>query len=95
MKVKSIRIPEDIDAAIAYVSRLEKIENAHSLRKLARMGFEAYIAKEYGAGKITLREAAELLELTLSETLDLLSDMGVKGNIRAKDVMNSLETLTT
>ena len=85
MKVKSMRIPEDIDKAIVYVSRSEKIENTHSLRKLARMGFESYISKEYKAGKITLREAADLLKLTLSETVDLLSDMGVKGNIHAGD----------
>ena len=64
MKVKTMRIPEDIDKAIVYVSRSEKIENAHSLRKLARMGFESYISKEYKAGKITLREASDLLKLT-------------------------------
>jgi len=94
MKVKSMRIPEDIDKAIGYVSRVEKIENTHSLRKLARMGFESYVAKEYKAGRITLREASDLLDLTLSETTDSLSDMGVKGNIHAQDVMSSLESLT-
>ena len=95
MKVKSMRIPEDIDKAIVYVSRSEKIENTHSLRKLARMGFESYICKEYKAGKITLREASDLLKLTLSETVDLLSDMGVKGNIHAEDVLNSLRTFSS
>ena len=94
MKVKSMRIPEDIDKAIVYVSRAEKIENVHSLRKLARMGFESYISKEYKAGKLTLREASALLGLTLSETIDLLLDMGVKGNMHAEDVMRSLEALT-
>ena len=93
MKVKSMRIPEDIDKAIVYVSRAEKIENTHSLRKLARMGFESYVTKEYKAGKITLREAADLLSLTLSETIDLLLEMGVKGNIHAGDVMRSLESM--
>jgi len=90
-----MRIPEDIDKAIVYVSRSEKIENTHSLRKLARMGFESYISKEYKAGKITLREASDLLKLTLSETLDILSDMGVKGNIHAEDVLNSLKTFSS
>jgi len=94
MKVKSMRIPEDIDKAIGYVARVEKIENTHSLRKLARMGFESYVAREYKDGKIALREAADLLNLTLSETIDLLSDVGVKGNIHAADVMKSLESLT-
>jgi len=31
MKVKSMRIPDDIDQAIDYVSQTEKIEKAQSL----------------------------------------------------------------
>jgi len=40
MKVRSMRIPEDIARAIDHVARAEKIEKAQSLRKLARLGFE-------------------------------------------------------
>ncbi len=95
MKVKSIRIPEDIDKAVDYVARSEKLEKAQSIRKLTRLGFEVYIAKSYEKGKLTLRETATLLNLTLSETIDLLSEMGVKGNIRAKDVMESLKSMSS
>ncbi|RPI99458.1 MAG: hypothetical protein EHM36_15960, partial [Deltaproteobacteria bacterium] len=87
VKVKSVRIPEDIDKAVDYVARSERLEKTQSLRKLTRLGFELYVAKSYEKGKLTLREAATLLNLTLSEAIDLLSEMGVKGNIRAKDVM--------
>lgn len=90
MKVRSLRIPEDLDQAIEYVSRVEKTEKTQSLRKLARLGFEQYVAKVYREGNITLREASDLLRLTLSETIDLLAEMGVKGNIRANDVLASL-----
>ena len=92
MKVKSIRIPDDIDQAINYVSQLEKIEKTQSLRKLARIGFEYYVAKSYKEGGITLRDASDLLKLSLSETIDILAEMGVKGNIRAADVYASLMT---
>ena len=95
MKVKSIRIPDDMDKSIEYVSRFEKIEKTQSLRKLTRLGFEYYAAKSYERGKLTLRETAELLNLTLSETIDLLVEMGVKGNIRTKDVMESLKTISS
>ena len=94
MKVRSMRVPEDIDRAIKYVSNAEKIENTQSLRKLARLGFELYVAKNYQSGDITLREASELLNLTMSETLDLLSKMGVTGNIRSSDVLASLNSVT-
>jgi predicted HTH domain antitoxin len=93
MKVKSIRIPEEIDKAIEYVARSEKLEKTSSLRKLTRMGFEVYVAKSYERGKLTLREAADLLNLTLMETIDLLGEMGIRGNIRAKDVMEALKAL--
>ncbi|MEW6380604.1 MAG: hypothetical protein AB1611_13500 [bacterium] len=92
MKVKSMRIPEDLDQAIEYVSKIEKIEKTQSLRKLARMGFEYYVAQSYREGKITLRDASNLLKLTLSETIDLLAEMGIAGNIRAHDVLASLKT---
>jgi predicted HTH domain antitoxin len=78
MKVKSIRIPEEIDRAVDYVARSEKIEKTSSIRKLTRMGFELYVAKSYERGKISLREASKLLNLSLSETIDLLMETGVK-----------------
>ena len=87
-----MRIPDDIDQAINYVSQAEKIEKAQSLRKLARIGFEYYAAKNYKEGRITLRDVSDLLKLSLSETIDLLAEMGVKGNIRAADVYASLMT---
>lgn len=94
MKVKSMRIPDDIDQAINYVSQLEKIEKTQSLRKLARLGFEYYVAKNYRDGRISLRNTADLLNLNLSETIDLLSEAGVKGNIRASDVFASLNSIS-
>jgi predicted HTH domain antitoxin len=93
MKVKSMRISEDIEKSIEYVSQKEKIEKTQSLRKLARLGFEYYVTKSYNEGKITLREAAQLLNLTLTETIDLLAEMGVTGNIGAHDVLESLHSL--
>ena len=94
MKVKSLRIPEDIDQAIDYVARSEKLEKTGSLRKLTRMGFEVYVAKSYERGKLTLREAGKLLRLNVIETIDLLNEMGVKGNIKAKDVIEGLKALS-
>jgi len=93
MRVRSVRIPEDIDKAIDYVARSEKLEKTSSFRKLTRLGFEFYVAKSYERGKLTLREAAGLLNLDLIETIDLLDEMGVKGNIRAKDIIESLKAL--
>ncbi len=93
MNVKSLRIPEDIEQAIEYVAKSEKIEKSQSLRKLTRVGFECYVAKSYEQGKLTLREASSLLKLSHSETIDILSEMGVKGNIRSSEVLESLKAI--
>lgn len=93
MKVKSIRIPPDIEHAIDFLSRAEKIDSTQSFRKLARIGFENYVATLYQNGKLSIREVAEELSLSLSEALDLLSEKGVTGNIRASDVLDSAENL--
>lgn len=90
MNVKSLRIPEDIEKAIEYVAKSEKIEKSQSLRKFTRIGFECYVTKSYENGKLTLREAAKLPKLSLSETIDVLSEMEVKGNIRSSNVLESL-----
>ncbi len=93
MSVKSLRIPDDIERAIGYVAKLEKIEKSQSLRKLIRIGFECYVAKSYEQGRLTLREVSKLLQMNLAETLDLLASMGVKGNIRSSEVLESLKAI--
>ena len=93
MGIQSIRIPDELEQAIQYVSGLEKIEKSNTLRKLARMGFETYLAQLYRQGRLTLRECAAMLQLTLSETIDLFAAIGVKGNIETSTVLESLHGL--
>jgi hypothetical protein len=94
MKVKSIGIPPDIEHAVDFLSRIEKIDSTQSFRKLARIGFEYYVAKLYETGKLSIRDVSEELGVTVSEALDMLSEMGVKGNIRAADVLHSVRSLS-
>jgi len=93
MGVRSIRIPEDMELAIEYVAKKEKIEKSQCLRKLARMGFENYVARSYEKGEITLREASDLLGVNIWEAIDIMKNLGVKGNIGAKEILSSLEYL--
>ena len=41
---------------------------------------EMVVAVGYKEGRIALRDASDLLKLSLSETIDLLAEMGVKEN---------------
>jgi hypothetical protein len=93
MKVKSIRIPPDIEHAIEFLSKVENIDSTQSFRKLARIGFENYIAMLYKNGQMTIRDVSAELNLTISEAIDKMSAMGVTGNIRASDVLLSIDNL--
>ncbi|QII13619.1 hypothetical protein KsCSTR_42400 [Candidatus Kuenenia stuttgartiensis] len=95
MKTKSIRIPKDMIDAIELVEKEERIEESTAMRKLIRIGFETYTENLYKQGKITLREASQLLNLSQIETINLFLDLGIKGNLDASDVLVSLDRFVT
>ena len=95
MKTKTIRIPKDLSDAIAVVEKEEKIEESTAMRKLLRIGFEAYVGQLYKEGKITLRRASRLLRLNQIEVINLFLDAGIKGNLDASDVLASLDRFAT
>ena len=55
----------------------------------------ATLGNLYKQGKVTLREASRLLNLSQIETMNLFLDAGIKGNLDASDVMTSLERFVT
>ncbi len=93
MVTRSIRLPEELLASIVAVERSEHIEEAAAIRKLIRIGLERYVGTLYGQGKLTLREAAAQLHLSLSDMIDLLATLGITGNLRAEDFLGSLDSL--
>lgn len=93
MGVRSIRISEDLETAIRYVAERDRAEQAQSLRKLARLGFEAYVAGQYRSGEVSLRQAAALLGITLWDALDRLAALGATGNATAESVLAGLDAL--
>jgi len=94
MKTKTIRLPDDLLKGIEVVEKEEKIEEATAIRKMLRIGFETYVSELYRDGKLSLRESAELLQRSLPETIDLFLQRGIKGNLEADDVVNSLKRFT-
>ncbi len=91
MKTKSLRIPKDMMSAIELVEKEEKIEEATAMRKLMRIGFETYVGNLYKQGKVTLREAARLLNVNQIEAMNIFLDAGIKGNLDTSDVAVSLK----
>lgn len=77
--------------AVEIVEKAEKVEESTAMRKLMKIGFETYVGNLYKQGKVTLREAARLLNMDQIEAMNLFLDSGIKGNLDASDVMASLE----
>jgi hypothetical protein len=90
MIAKSLRLPDDLLNAVMFARKKEKIDEPTTLRKFLRLGVEKYIGDGYARGELTLREAAKVLALTLTETLDLFLDMGISGNVDADKVFKSI-----
>ena len=94
MVTKSLRLSDFLVNAIRETGRAERIEESEAMRKLLKMGYRLYLAEQYGAGRRTLREVADRLQLSLSETLDTLQRVGITGNTGADDTLASFRSLS-
>ena len=52
------------------------------------------LAEQYRAGRHTIRDVAHRLELSLSETLEVLQRLGITGNTRADDTLASFRSMS-
>lgn len=94
MTTKTLRLPDMLTAAVRDVGRIEHIEEATAMRKLLSMGYELYLANLYRRGAVSLREVARRLDLSLSEAIDRLQELGIGGNVTADDTLQSIKSLT-
>lgn len=90
MKAKALRLPDNLLHAVKFAEKREKIDEPTTLRKFLRLGAEKYIADSYARGEISIREAAEVLDITARETLELLWDMVITGNVGADETLKSI-----
>ena len=91
MKIKSIRMSDDLLDAIALVEKEEKIEETTAVRKLIKIGYESYLSELYEVGKLSLADVARRLHVTQIEALDLLLQKGIRGNLDMSDAVHSLQ----
>lgn len=93
MKTKTLRIPDELQQAITMIEEHEHIEESTAMRKLLQMGYESFVAGLYERGDVTLGQAASFLRRSRPDVLDLFLQKGVRGNLRAEDVVASLASL--
>ena len=93
MTIKTLRLPDRLADAVRELGAAEQIEEATAMRKLLRMGYDLYVAEQYRAGRLSLRDVAVRMDLSLSDTLEALQRLGITGNTGADDAVASLQSL--
>lgn len=90
MRAKALRLPDDLLDVVKFAEKREKLDEPTTLRKFLRLGAEKYVGDSYTRGEISIREAAEILDMATRDVLELFWDMGITGNIGAAETLKAL-----
>ena len=86
-KVVTLRLKERELNFINELSTAENEDKSYAARKLIDYGWIYFILKSYKDGKISIGKAAKELNLTITETIELLADLGIKSPISYEDYL--------
>jgi len=89
--IKTVRISEKLLKVVKHRAKIEGVDESTAIRQLISIGAKNYAVDLYRNGKITLKEASELVDVTVREMIDILLDRGVKGNVRIDQQKKAIE----
>ena len=95
MTVISLRLKETDMQRIRELSSLEQKEKSTVARELINYGWQFLMLKRYREGKLSLSTLAQRLNLSLSEAIDMLAELGVEAPIELEDYLKGLDVLRT
>jgi len=92
-KVISVRINQKLEEIIKNFAKEQKNEQSEVIRDLIQNGSIFLAIKGYAEGKFSIGKAASLIDVPLSELMDIITDLGIKAEIRIEDVAEGFENL--
>ena len=92
-KVLSVRINKKLEDIIEKFTSEEQEEQSDVIRDLITSGSIFKAMMSYIKGTYSIGKAAYLAGITISEFMDLLSELGIKSNIGIDDILESNENL--
>lgn len=92
MPVMSLRLSEKELKRLKALAKVEEKEQSAEARELLADGLKYKMLVRYREGKISLGILGQMLELSLSETLDLLASFGISVPISYDDYLLGRET---
>ena len=87
--VVSVRLDAQTLERLRELARREHKELSTVARELIDQGWVFTALREYRDGRLSLRNVAERLGVSLSEVIDLLSELGVRSPIEYDDYLAS------
>lgn len=91
MSVISLRLKDREIKRINELSQMGHKDKSAAARELIEYGWEFLMMKLYREGKMSLSSLAPKLDLSISETIDLLSEFGVESPIDYDDYLKGFE----
>jgi predicted HTH domain antitoxin len=90
MSVISLRLKETEFRKLNELSKEEQKDKSTVARELIREGWNFLMIRQYRQGKLSLGTLTQKLDLSLSETIDVLSDLGIQAPIEYEDYLKGL-----
>ncbi|OGP74860.1 MAG: hypothetical protein A2V86_18095 [Deltaproteobacteria bacterium RBG_16_49_23] len=91
MGVVSLRLKERELKRLDELSKLERKDRSAMARELLEYGWEFLMLRHYKTGKLSLESLAKKLDLSISETIDLLAELGIESPIEFEDYLKGFE----
>lgn len=93
-KVISVRINKNLEEILNKFSAEQKNEQSEIIRDLIKNGSIFLAIKGFVEGKYSIGKAANLVEMPLSEFMDIIANLGIKSKINTEDVLEGYENLS-
>lgn len=91
MGVISLRLKDKNLERIKELSELEHKDKSTIARELLEYGWEFLMIKYYKEGKLSLEGFAGKLDVSISEAIDLLAELGIEAPIEYEDYLKGFE----
>jgi len=91
MGVISLRLKDRDVERLKELSRMEHKEKSAMARELLEYGWDFLMLRYYKDGKLSLEGLAKKLDISMSEAIDLLAEVGIKAPIEFEDYLKGFE----
>jgi hypothetical protein len=91
MSVISLRLKDRDLERIDELSRLGHKDRSTTARELLEYGWEFLMLRYYKEGKLSLEGLAKKLNMSISETIDQLAELGIEAPIEFEDYLKGFD----